>query len=106
MSRNVLQKLGNQEITASEAYLRLNAQTLKVPKARFIKLRIWVKDQKAVSVMLNTIFAVPLPLAVIKPFTRRIKDPDARALIGLIHYAKGTKIHVDSKEAQVAITVI
>ncbi|GEM_PF-3299914 len=106
MSRNVLQKLSDQEITASEAYLRLTAQTLKVPKARFIKLRIWVKDQKAVSVMLNTMFAVPLPLAVIKPFTRRIKDPETRALINAIDYAKGTKIHVDSKEAQIAITII
>ena len=101
-----LKDLQSGKITRSEAYTRWHTEQHALKKARFIKLRIFLKDQKAISMGLNTLFALPLPIALAKPFIRRIKDPQIRALADLIDYAKGTQIDVQSKEAMIRIAVI
>mgnify|MGYP000338268745 CR=1 FL=1 len=101
-----LEDLHSGKITQAEAYTRWHTQQHALKKARFVKLRIFLKDQKAISMGLNTLFALPLPIALAKPFIRRIKDPQIRAMADLIQYAKGTRIDVQSKEAMIRIAII
>lgn len=101
-----LNQLQAGKISKADAYTQwqLNEQSIK--KARFVKLRIYLRDQKAVSVAINTLFMMPFPLALAKPFLRKIKDPQVREIVSYIQYAKGTRIDVQSKDAIIRIAII
>lgn len=106
MRHTPLYQLQAGKITSAEAYRQWQLSEGMLKKARFIKLRIALRDQKVLSGMLNTLFAVPIPLALAKPFIRRIKDPTIREFIHLIDYAKGIKVDVQSKDAAVRVSII
>lgn len=103
MNLRPLKKLHRHAITKEKAYSMLKAERGSLKKARFIKLRMDIAESKGASRVINTLFFAPVPLALIKPFLRFIKDDDARMLVQLISYAKGVRIDVKSKDAHIHI---
>lgn len=106
MNLTPLKKLHNHTITKEQAYIELTTAKPRYKRARFVKLRIHIKDQKAISTALNTLFVVPLPLGLIRPFIKRHKDENVRAFAGLLDLAKGARIDIQSDEAIIRISII
>lgn len=106
MNLTPLKNLQNHTISKEQAYQEITTPKMGYKKARFIKMRIDIKDQKAISTMLNTLFAVPLPLGLIRPFIKRHKDENVRAFAGMLEFAKGARIDIQSSEANIRISII
>ena len=77
----------------------------KLKKARFVKLSIKIPDSKGVTLLLKTLFALPLPIILIRPFLRKaiesnqsLKDEfDTKELMNMIS-SKGIKIMVNASD--------
>lgn len=106
MNITPLKKLANHSISKMEAYRQITGQKSPSKRARFVKMRMHIRDQKVISGALNTLFIVPLPLGLIKPFIKRHKDPNVRAFAGSLQGAKGTRIDIQSKDANIHISII
>lgn len=66
----ILDKLYNNKLSINKAYKKLYLP--KSPKkAHFVKLRIIIPDEKAVSAFVNILFLLPLPLFIVKFFLKR-----------------------------------
>lgn len=104
MKKNVLKKLSNQTISPEIAYEKLYPKK-PLKKARFVKIRIQVNDQKVVSGILNTLFILPFPIRILK-IGKRFAPEEMRFSFDYIDYAKGTLIDIDTKDAKIFIKVI
>jgi len=111
----VLQQIENGELTSQEAYSMLyTPQPSDMGKrAHFIKMRINVPEEgKGVNTFLRILFAIPFPMIFarmgIRLADRFVKDQDIdfKAIGQLLKYSKNTRVHVDSKDAQVDIRIM
>jgi len=64
----VLNQLNKKELKPKAAYkLLFNQSTIqKTHRAGFVKLRIWIPENKGVSIFLGILFFLPVPLFIIK----------------------------------------
>ncbi|AUD65020.1 hypothetical protein BK011_04755 [Tenericutes bacterium MZ-XQ] len=79
MTKNeVLNKLSKNEVSSNDAYQMLYPKTkqAKARKARFIKFRINIPDSKGATYFINVLFALPIPIGLVKLFLRgRMNQP-------------------------------
>lgn len=106
MSKKVLKKLASGKITVSEAYDMLYRP--KPRKATFFKMSMSIKDNKAVSALVNTLFFLPFPISFGKYFIKKalVKNNLPVSLYDeIIHSVGGTSIKVESEEANIKIYI-
>ncbi|QMS84746.1 hypothetical protein [Candidatus Xianfuyuplasma coldseepsis] len=111
----VLQQIENGEITSQEGMkLLYPVSNQKIGKrAHFIKLKIHVPEEgKGVNTFLRILFALPIPMIFarlgIRLANRFVKDEDVdfKEIGKLLKYSRNTRVHVDSKDAQVDIRIV
>lgn len=108
MKKNeVLNKLSKKEISAKDAYEMLypKIKEPKARKARFVKLRINIPDSKGATYFINVLFALPIPIGLVKLFLRRrmnqvVSDEVPISIGEIINLAaiKGTFVKVLAKD--------
>lgn len=106
MSKKVLKQLASGKITVSEAYDILYRP--KPRKANFLKMKMSIKENKAVSALINTLFFFPVPISFGKYFIKKalVKNNLPASLYEeVIHSIGGTSIKVESKEANIKIYI-
>jgi len=113
----VLEKLQRGEVSIFEAHNMLEHGKMlpaKAKKARFVKFHINPRDEsKAARLFLKTLFALPLPMGIIRFFLvkglyKKISENDAwdidrETFINMLKYAKDTTITVESSDADIHI---
>lgn len=105
----VLTKLSNHEIKTKEAYNLLYKEITerKPRKASFVKMKIIIPDEKKVTLFLAILFALPIPIFILKlVMSRKMKEEisdqfpitykDAFDLIAV----KGVKLKVNTKSKE------
>lgn len=110
----VLKQLETNELTTQEAFNKLY---LKKPgirrRATFVKMSLRVPEEgKGINRLFKVLFLIPFPLIFarigLRISKRFIKDDDINIdeIINIIKYSKGTKVSVDTKDAQIDIKII
>lgn len=66
----VLNKLYQNKISIKKAY-KLLYKERKAKRSHFVKLRIYIPEEKRVTRFVNFLFLLPIPLFIIKFFLRR-----------------------------------
>jgi len=103
----VLNKLSKNELSSNDAYQMLypKIKEAKARKARFIKFRINIPDSKGATYFINVLFALPIPIGLVKLFLRGrmdqpVSDQVPIAMKDLIDLAaiKGTFVKVIAKD--------
>ena len=114
----VLSQIESGVLTSQEALNVLYPEKKEKPtkpgkRATFIKLNISVPDEgKGVNTFLRILFALPIPMIFARMGLRiadrfvKEEDFDIKEIGKMLKYSKNTRIHVDSKDAQVDIRVI
>lgn len=101
---DVLTNLQNQTISAKEAYQELYGKPKKVKgprRAHFIRLKIRTSDDKAANRLLGILFALPVPLGLVRFGLRFVKNEETlpmpkKELFDLISH-KGIKVQVKTQ---------
>lgn len=107
MKKRVLKQLQKGEITSYEAYNKI--YKVKPRRARFAKLKIDVQDSPGVSRFLRFLFLLPLPLFFASFAVKKLNEQEEGfnlSIKELKKYARGTKILVESDEANVHIRIL
>lgn len=107
MKKRVLKQLQKGKITPYEAYNKIYG--IKPRRARFAKLRIDVQDSPGVSRFLRFLFLLPLPLFFASFAVKKMNEKQDGLDISmreLKRHARGTKIVVESDDANVYIRLI
>lgn len=103
----VLNQLSLKEINQLEAYRLLfpKVRTRKARKAKFVKLKIYIPENKGVSLFINLLFFLPLPITLVSFFLRKkinntISDQLPMSYKEFIDVAsiKGARIEVLAKD--------
>ena len=103
----ILRKVSTKELSPSEAFTFLSGKPKK--KARFLYVRIFLKDSILISLLVNTLFLLPFPLVIVKPFIRKVlkeEGLDPNLYDELIACGKGIKISVKTNDAKIKIKLI
>ena len=94
---DILLKIQNNEISAEEGYdILFQTKEIKLGmRAHFVKLKIYIKDEgKGVNTLLRVLFALPIPIALIKTALRiakrhvNLNDIDLDEIGRLLKYSK------------------
>ena len=110
-----LNKIEKGEMTSQDALDQLYPVKISKPgkRATFIKMNINIPDEgKGLNTFLRILFLIPVPMIFarigLRFAGRFIKDEDfsISEISKLLKYSKNTRIHVDSKDAQVHIKII
>lgn len=99
---NILQKVSSRELSVNDAFSKLYGP--KTRKIRFIFLRIHLSDSKALSLLLNLLFLLPLPLFLVKPIVIMIikkTEYDYLLISELLNTGGGMKVKVITKEEKI-----
>ncbi|XMB87034.1 hypothetical protein RJG79_04350 [Mycoplasmatota bacterium WC44] len=87
----------------------------KLKKARFIKVKVKVKDQPYATTLVNVFTFLPIPLAIGKMFSNLIVSKlnehtgsnfTKKDFIRLINASKGLSVDVEAKEATVKVKIL
>ena len=103
----ILKQVKDKKLSPAEAFTRLYGRPPK--KARFLFLRIRIRDAKLVFFFVNLIFLLPFPLILLRPFAGPIMEKnglDPALYKMFIATGKGTKIRVDSKDVKVFLKIL
>jgi hypothetical protein len=101
-SFKTLEKLSKNELSLPKAYAKISG--FKHP-ARFIRIKI-KQDDKTAQRILNTIFFFPLPVRPAFFFLKRMLPREERDFFkDMLVYAKGIRIDIESKDADIHISV-
>ncbi|MBN2604395.1 MAG: hypothetical protein JXR62_01070 [Bacilli bacterium] len=112
---SVLKKLENNEISCEEALSEIYPEPKTRPgkRAYFIKMKVVVPEEgKGVNRLLKFLFLIPFPMIFarlgLRLAKRFVKDDniDITEISKMLKYSKNTKIDIDSKDAQVKISII
>lgn len=105
--KHILNKIANNKISPEEGFSILYHS--KIPKARFIKISMDLKDHRIISVIFMILFAFPVPIGLAKIIPKSVFErmnvpkPD---FLTLLSSAKKTTVEIISKEANIFIYII
>ncbi|MFY9421694.1 MAG: hypothetical protein WBK54_05410 [Bacilli bacterium] len=102
----ILRKVKDKKLTPEKAFERLYGPPPR--KARFLLLRLKIKDEKLLSFFINLLFLFPFPFVFLKPIARLILkeeglDPDLYDQ--LLKAGKGTEIRVKTNDAKILLKI-
>ncbi len=103
----ILRKVQTKELSVKQAYKKLYKQSSK--KARFICLRINLKEHFFISLLVRIFFLFPFPLIILKPFISKFLKEEGispNLYNQLLESGKGIKINIITKDAKIRIKVI
>lgn len=108
MTNEILLGLRDNSITPAEAYQELypKQKDFKMRRAHFVKLRIRIPEDKAVTRLLRVLFLLPVPLILVKILLKFVKAEETESLpltkqeiYRLISY-RGIKVEIKSKSGE------
>lgn len=113
--KKVLQQIEDGDITSQEGMKLLYPEPKqKIGKrAHLIKMNIHVPEEgKGINTFLRILFAIPIPMIFARIGLRfagrfvKDEDIDLKEIGKLLKYSRNTRVHVDSKDAQVDIRIM
>ncbi len=110
----ILNKLGNRELSKKEVYRSLYPKPRKPRRAHFVKLKITIPDEKGVSRLLSVLFFLPAPMFLVRWIMRRAVKQEylkqsgmSKADIMKLVSMAGVRVFVHAKDGtRVAIKTI
>ncbi|CDR30562.1 Uncharacterised protein [Acholeplasma oculi] len=111
MKKNkILNKVYKQKLKSDQAYDILYNPLRKLPKSRFVSIKIQIREHWFLSSLIGIFTILPVHSSIISFFLKRMKDtnPDGirgEDLIQMIR-VKGIKVQIISKDAYIHIKTI
>jgi hypothetical protein len=101
MKKRILKKVESGKLEPSEAMEALYGHRPK--RVNFIFMRIWISESKGISIFLNTLFLLPFPTIIVRPFLKFIKEDQRLLILDAINAGGGIKIEVESSDVKCRI---
>jgi len=107
--RKILKKVQNGKISPDTAYSLIYSQKVKAKKGRFLLIRIKIKDEIWINMLLKCLFFFPIPIILSRGIVKKVlrkNNVDPILFDIVLKYGGGFEVMVENADVDVYLKVI